>query len=263
MRTRMEKRSAQRAKIGIALALSLAAGCASDLWYKKGAGTEALTRDKAACRAEVAQLSGVQATEAFEQCMGARDWFHVATAGRRSAAAPAKRKAASARPRETKPVSVPTTALVPASPVVVTPQVLPPTPAPATEPPPLRAIERTPPPAPAAAVAEPTPASDALETTPSVDAGPEAAAVEAEMTEEELEEIALTPEPVDPKSRQFWIKLGAGPTQLAADQKTCRRELGLPDTETQPSRWGQSDDFDACMRLRGWGGGSIQAVPNR
>ena len=62
----------------LVLALGLSAACASDLWYKQGAGTAALAQDKAACRAEVAQQSGAAASAAFEQCMRARDWFHVA-----------------------------------------------------------------------------------------------------------------------------------------------------------------------------------------
>jgi hypothetical protein len=84
-----------------------------------------------------------------------------------------------------------------------------------------------------------------------------------EAPEEALDEAELPPEPVDPRSRQFWVKLGAGPGQLEADQKSCRRELGVPESETQPSRWGQSEPFDACMRGKGWGGGSVSASPNR
>jgi hypothetical protein len=103
-----------------------------------------------------------------------------------------------------------------------------------------------------------------------VAAGVEAAPVEdevpaeEEVLEEEIVEEELAPEPIDPKSRQFWVKFGAGTDQqLAADQKTCRREIGVADTETQPSRWGESEEFDACMRARGWGGGSISATQNR
>ena len=194
------------------LALGLAAGCASDLWYKKGAGTAALAQDKAACRAEVAQLAGAGTSEAFEQCMSARDWIHVSRAGRRSAPA---RKAASATARTaTTPAALAPTRATPVTPTVA-----------------------------------------ALESTP--------AALEPEPVEEEVAEDEGVPEPIDPSSRQFWVKLGAGQTQLQADQKSCRRQLGIADTETEPSRWGQSEDFDVCMRSRGWGGGSIQAIPNR
>ncbi len=237
-----------RTGIAIVLALGLGAGCASDLWYKKGAGTAALAQDKTACRAETAQLAGVQASDAFEQCMTARDWYHVASAGRRSAPARTVRSVASAPARAVKPAT-----LAAPSPVAT----------PAAPAPTLAVVETT---TPSVTVPEPTPESDAALAHPPVDAAPETVAVEDEApVEEKMEEAEaeLTPEPIDPKSRQFWIKFGAGPTQLAADQKTCRRELGVPDTETQPSRWGQSEDFDACMRGRGWGGGSIQATQNR
>ena len=229
-----------RTGIAIVLALGLGAGCASDLWYKKGAGTTALAQDKAACRAETAQLAGSQASDAFEQCMTARDWYHVANAARRSAPPRKVRGVASTATPAVKPAT-----LAAPSPV-------------ATPAAPARALP----------VPEMTPESDAALALPSVAAAPEPVTVDDEATapaEEQIEEaeVELAPEPIDPKSRQFWIKFGAGPTQLAADQKTCRRELGVPDTETQPSRWGQSEDFDTCMRGRGWGGGSIQAVPNR
>lgn len=210
----------------IALALGLSAGCASDLWYKKGAGTAALAQDKAACQSEVASLSAAKASEAFEQCMGARDWFHV-TRGRTATPAPAARTITRPRTSEAAPA---VDALV-ASPIA-------------------------------------TPDSDTTSDTPSVDAGPGPVALDVgepldEEIEAEIEETALAPEPIDPRARQFWIRLGAGPGQLEADQKTCRREIGLTPTETQPSRWGQSEAFDTCMRTRGWGGGSVSAVPNR
>jgi hypothetical protein len=235
MRTRVES------ICGVGLALCLLAGCATDLWYKKGAGTDALAQDKTACRAEVAQLKGSAASEAFEQCMSARDWFHVAASGRRSAARSVARKAASPQP---------TVALAPASREPAR------APAAPVDPTSVRA-----------GVALPLAAPEAP-ALPSVDAAPEAAEVEAEAevdadVEQEDVEEALAPEPIDPSSRQFWVKFGAGPERLLADQKTCRRELGVPDSETQPSRWGQSEDFDACMRGRGWSGGSIQNTPNR
>jgi hypothetical protein len=241
-----------RTGIAIALVLGLAAGCASDLWYKKGAGTTALAQDKAACRAETAQLAGAQASDAFEQCMTARDWYHVASAGGRSAPARKVRSVASTPARALKPATLaaPSPVAPPAAPTVATPAA----PAPS-----LAAVETTR----AAAVPEPTPESDAALALPPVSAAPEASVEDEAPAEEEIEEAELAPEPIDPKSRQFWVKFGAGPTQLAADQRSCRRELGVPDSETQPSRWGQSEDFDACMRGRGWGGGSIQATQNR
>lgn len=266
MRTRVLCRYA------IALALVLSAGCASDVWYKKGAGTTALAQDKAACNAEVAQLGGAKAKDAFEQCMSARDWYHLARG--RSAPAPAARKVARVQPREAAPAPAavpPQSALVQPAPVPAAPaaQAEPSAPvvenAPAAQSAPAAEVDvASPPPV-------PTPESDALEAPP-VDAGAEPvvdAEAEAEVDaeelalEEEVEEEELAPEPIDPKSRQFWVKLGGGPGQLEADQKRCRRELGVADGETQPSRWGQSEEFDACMRGRGWGGGSVSAVPNR
>jgi hypothetical protein len=228
-----------------ALALGLWAGCASDLWYKQGAGTAALAQDKAACRAEVAQLSAPKASEAFEQCMSARDWFHV-TRGRSATPAPAARTLTRPRTAEAAPALAASQTLTTSTP--------PPSARPAAD-----ALVASP---------VPTPDSDTTPDTTSVDAGPDPVALDAGTTldeeiEAEIEETALAPEPIDPRARQFWIKLGAGPGQLEADQKTCRREIGLAPTETQPSRWGQSEAFDTCMRTRGWGGGSVSAVPNR
>jgi len=58
------------------LALAAFVGCASDVWFKPGAGADLLAKDKASCREETA-LPGEDALSAFERCMEARDWWHV------------------------------------------------------------------------------------------------------------------------------------------------------------------------------------------
>jgi hypothetical protein len=175
------------------VSLGLLSGCASDMWYKKGAGTDELAEDRAACRAESAALQGLASLDAFETCMGARDWWHMAAPGTRTT--PVKR---------TRKITVARTAPAP------------------------------------------TPA------LPPVDAG----LVQEE--EIEIEETVYEPEPIDPKARQFWFKLGAGTDRLKSDQRECRIDIGLATTASEPSRWGQSDVFDTCMRGRGWSGGALR-----
>jgi hypothetical protein len=200
----------------VALAsLGLVAGCASDTWYKKGAGTDDLAQDKAACRAEGSALQGVASLEAFEKCMSARDWWHMTTPG--GAPTPVKRTR-KVTVKRTSPAAEPTLAL-------------------------------------AAAIAPaPTLESDVPQTPPPVDAG----FVEAEEMQVEIEETVLEPESIDPKARQFWFKLGAGDDRLKSDQRRCRSDIGVATDASEPSRWGQSDAFDTCMRGRGWSGGALR-----
>jgi hypothetical protein len=195
------------------VSLGLLSGCASDMWYKKGAGTDDLAEDKAACRAESAALQDLASLDAFETCMGARDWWHVTAPGTRTT--PVKR---------TRKITVARTAPALTAAVTSIPEPMP---------------------------AVPTPGSDAP-TLPPVDAG----LVQEEKVE--IEETVYEPEPIDPKARQFWFKLGAGTDRLKSDQRECRIDIGLDAAAMEPSRWGQSDAFDTCMRGRGWGGGALR-----
>jgi len=196
-------------------ALLLACGvcaCASDIWIKPGAGADALASDKATCRSEVATLTAAPAEResAFERCMEARDWWHVARDAEGSVAAT---EASGETPPEPE-----SSALAAAG--MLAPQ-----------------RKTSGEPSPNAANAS---VADVASAPPAPQAAP-------------------TPARVDPAQRQFWFKLGAGTPQLDADQSACRAELGLDPTAKSPSRWGESADFDRCMRGRQWSGGSVEA----
>ena len=199
----------------------LVSGCIG-VWWKAGAGTQELARDKAACRAEVADAEG------FEACMSERGWWHSPGPGvarvsgdptpgtRDPAAVPASAARnseavdSSARVRASEPVSGSASE-------------------PALQPDAGRSVV---PPAGAAAAAA------AAATPATVVSSPAAGATESAGT----------------SSGVFW-KFGASASELERDQATCLEAGGLRVEREAGPRWGESAGFDRCMCARGWRGG--------
>jgi len=234
--------------------VGLSVGCA-EIWYKRGATTADLDRERDACRAEAKSAGKSRAGELFEKCMADRGWYHSRGSAGRTATAKAPRKrpaptaVAAATPQATQ---TPSPATPPAAPAQRAALV-----APTPALPPVSA------PAPTTLAAKPLEPASAVAPPSSPAALPEAASLsetsEEEYTEEFEDEVALEPPPpADPAKRQFWFKLGAGTGKLEKDQGECRSLLGLAPAATEPSRWGQSPEFDDCMRDKGWGGGSLR-----
>ena len=215
------------ARIGCGVMAGLCA-CASDVWFKPGAGPEALARDKATCAAEVADAS-LDPRAAFEECMAGRDWWHVVPGGGEEVALlddqvielPADPE--DAIPEDT--IREPTD---PSLPTVG-----------------------------AGLLDTPSPGAESSRESSAAPEPPAARTTAGGAPARTV--IRLRQRPADPSKRQFWFKFGAGTTQLAAEQQECRAELGLEAEAPSPSRWGENADFDRCMREKGWLGGSVQA----
>jgi len=207
----------------------LLCACASDVWFKPGAGPDALAKDKASCREQTASELPDASVVAFERCMEAREWWHLA---RGADDAVALGEAASGEPFEDRrPLPAPSPQIVPSF---------------ATARP-----ERT------SLVASSRPEAAARRTDIHSEAPLPGEGTVLEEPPPARERAS------DPAARQFWFKWGAGTQKLAADQSACRTRLGLEPEATSPSRWGESRAFDRCMRERGWTGGSIESRSNR
>jgi hypothetical protein len=261
--TERTRRNAARAAL-LATPLALALGCASDVWFKPGASNDDLARDKAACRAEVGSDGNAQAaTEAFEACMEGKRWWHAVrgTPEPTVAAAPAARPrgATSARPSSGDTRPAPRAAESPAA-AGSAPSAAAPGAGTALSPsggsalPPVGAGR-------ASNEDEVIPETFGDTEAPTEDAYAPGGDAVTEPWDVELESQAV-PEapaavPADPKARQFWFKLGAGPGVLETEQRACRADMGADPDATAPSRWGESEAFDQCMRGRGWAGGAV------
>lgn len=196
--------------------------CASDIWYKAGADPDDLAQDRLRCEQSASEsVPGTDRPALFERCMSDLGWWHGAGLAGPADSPPAAPNTFDHQPQRDSGGSAAAAALTPAVPAASD----------------LSTI------APAAAR---IPAQE-LQGAPNVAAAPPSTVYRSRPQ----------PAPVDPAARQFWWKFGGNAATLERDQESCRAEVGLDTQNEGPSRWGQSSAFDACMRDRGWRGGSL------
>jgi len=238
--------------LGILL-LGAATACASDVWFKPGAGPDALAKDKTACSRQIETESG-DPFDLFERCMEARDWWHVV---------PGSGDPIALRDDEVVPVEAAEGGYAPQTEGLNSES---------SDPGPFD-VGSTDSGSGDSESADSESASaesaGAKSTTARRAGAPELPAVGSARTDSARTMAGGRPlprrsakretRPIDPKRRQFWFKFGAGADTLSKDQSACRESMGLAADASSPSRWGEDPKFDACMRKRGWTGGSIES----